>query len=75
MTKMLEQAFATASELPDADQDDIAAIVLSIAKAAAALPPLDDESRAAIAEGRAQARRGEFMSDEQIADIWKRFGA
>ena len=36
--------------------------------------PLDDETRAAIREGREQARRGEFVSDEDMAAFFKRHG-
>ena len=34
---------------------------------------LDDETRAAIREGLEQARRGEFVPDEEIGALWKRF--
>jgi predicted transcriptional regulator len=33
---------------------------------------LDDATRAAIREGREQARRGEFVSDEEMAAFFKR---
>ena len=36
--------------------------------------PLDDETIAAIEEGLAQARRGEFATDAEIADLWKQHG-
>ena len=35
---------------------------------------LDDETRAAIREGLAQAKRGEFVPDEDIQALWKRYG-
>jgi predicted transcriptional regulator len=35
---------------------------------------LDEETRAAIREGRAQARRGEFVSDEDIQAFFERHG-
>jgi hypothetical protein len=35
---------------------------------------LDGETRAAIREGIAQAKRGEFVSDEVIKALWKRYG-
>ena len=35
---------------------------------------LDDETRAAIREGIAQAKRGEFVPDEDIQALWKRYG-
>jgi predicted transcriptional regulator len=35
---------------------------------------MSSEEEAAVAEGLAQAERGEFASDDQIAEVWKRFG-
>jgi predicted transcriptional regulator len=35
---------------------------------------LDDETRAAIREGSEQARRGEFVSDAEMAEFFKRHG-
>jgi len=35
--------------------------------------PEDDATRAAIANGIAQARRGEFASDEEVAAAYARF--
>lgn len=35
---------------------------------------IDDETRAAILEGLAQARRGEFVPDEKIEALWRRHG-
>jgi hypothetical protein len=34
--------------------------------------PLDDETRAAIREGSAQAERGEFVSDEEMTAFFNR---
>ncbi|MBI2716157.1 MAG: hypothetical protein HYX37_17125 [Rhizobiales bacterium] len=39
-----------------------------------AIEPLDDETRVAISEGLEQARRGEFVPDEEMAALWKRHG-
>ncbi len=36
-------------------------------------PAEDDATRAAIANGIAQARRGEFATDEEVAEAFKRF--
>jgi hypothetical protein len=35
---------------------------------------LDDKARAAIREGSVQARRGEFVPEEEIEALWKRHG-
>jgi len=70
MTKRLEQALERIRELPEADQDDAAELLLILAERATAPEKLDDATRAAIREGMAQARRGEFAADEEIAAIF-----
>lgn len=74
MTKILEQAVAKAQSLPEADQDALGAILLSMAEGSPLGPDLDEETRAAIREGLEQARRGEFAAAEDVAAIWRRHG-
>ncbi len=74
MTKLLEQAMAKARELPEEDQDTLALAILAMAEGDDWALPLDDETRAAIIEGLEQARRGEFVRDEEIEALWKRHG-
>jgi predicted transcriptional regulator len=74
MTKLLEDAIKKVRELPEADQDEAAEMLLSIASRNAEPVRLDEETRAAIREGRAQARCGEFVSDEDMAAFFKRHG-
>lgn len=74
MTKMLEEAIKKVRELPEADQDEAAEMLLSVASKTAEPVLLDDETRAAIREGRAEARRGDFVSDEDMAAFFKRHG-
>jgi predicted transcriptional regulator len=73
MTKLLEKAIARVRELPAEDQDAVAVAVLSMAEETRVVA-LDDETRAAIREGLEQARRGEFVPDEEIEALWKRHG-
>ena len=72
VTKLLEKAIEKVRELPAEDQDTVAVAVLSMTEETPVA--LDDETRAAIREGLEQARRGEFVSDEQIDALWKRHG-
>ena len=58
---------------PAEDQDAVAVAVLSMAEEKPVIA-LDDETRAAIREGLEQARRGEFVPDEEIEALWKRHG-
>ena len=70
MTKRLEQAVEKVRELSEADQDDAADLLLVLAARATGAEPLDEATRAAVREGIAQARRGEFAADEEIAAIF-----
>jgi predicted transcriptional regulator len=72
MTKLLEKAIETARKLPAEDQDAVAVAMLSMAEQKPIT--LDDETRAAIREGLDQARRGQFVPDEEIEALWKRHG-
>jgi predicted transcriptional regulator len=69
MTKLLDQAIAKVRELTDEEQDDLARTLLAMLGHV-----MDDETRAAIREGLAQAERGEFVADEVIAESDKRHG-
>ena len=75
MTKLLDHAISRARDLPTDEQDVLATIMLSVAEGDALIPELDEESRVAIREGVAQARRGEFVPDDEIEAVWKRYGA
>lgn len=74
MTKLLEQAIAKARALSEEEQDALALTILALAESDGSLIPIDDETRAAILEGLGQARRGEFVPDEKIQELWKRHG-
>jgi hypothetical protein len=70
MTKLLEQAIEKIRELPEADQDAAAELLLIVASRATAPERLDGATRAAVREGLAQARRGEFATEGEIAAIF-----
>jgi hypothetical protein len=74
MTKLLEQAIARVQNLPEAEQDEAAEVLLSLVSRFREPVRLDDETRAAIREGSEQARRGEFVSDAEMAEFFKRHG-
>lgn len=74
MTKLLEQVIAKVRQLPDAEQDEAAEMLLSVLSRHSGPVDLDDETLAAIREGSEQARRGEFVSDEEMAEFFKRHG-
>jgi predicted transcriptional regulator len=74
MTRMLDEAIKKVRELPDSVQDDAAEMLFSVAAKQGEPVRLDEETRAAIREGRAQARRGEFVSEEDMQAFFERHG-
>jgi predicted transcriptional regulator len=72
MTRLLDLAIAERRKLPPADQDETAEMLLWSIETRAGQLELDSETLAAIDEGLAQARRGEFASDAEIEALWKR---
>lgn len=73
MTKLLESAVARLRRMPEEDQEAVALVLLS-AFEPGPMPGLDEPTRLAIREGLAQADRGEFVSDDEIADLWAKHG-
>ena len=74
MTKLLDQAIEKVRKLPEADQNDTAEMLLWAIETRGGSIPLDDETASAIDEGLADARRGDFASEAEIAALWKRHG-
>jgi predicted transcriptional regulator len=75
MTEILDRAIAKVRALSAEDQDALGAVMLSLAEDwPSHMDDLDDETRTAIRQGLAQARRGEFVPDEDIRALWKRYG-
>jgi predicted transcriptional regulator len=69
MIKLLEEAIAKVRDLPEAVQQEAAEMLLSVAAKAGEPVRLDDETRAAVRQGVAQARRGEFVPDEIVQKV------
>ncbi len=75
MTKRLDRAMEALKKLPEGAQDDIARVVLQLAGVDDEEPvSLSPDERAAIAKSRAAAVRGEFATDEQVAEVWRKYG-
>jgi hypothetical protein len=71
MTKLLDDAVEAARGLPAAAQDDIARVVLRLAGTDEAPPvALSPAERAAIANSKAAAARGELATNEQVRAVW-----
>ena len=75
MTKLLDDAVATARTLPTHAQDEIARLILRLAGADGLLPvTLSADEQAAIAASRAAAARGEFATDTEVQAVWAKHG-
>lgn len=74
MTELFEKAVATVSRLDPKAQDDIAAVMMTLA-GRDDVPPADltPEEEAAIAAAQAAAARGEFATDEQVAALTAKY--
>jgi ABC-type nitrate/sulfonate/bicarbonate transport system substrate-binding protein len=70
MTKLLKEALAKVEVLTDEEQDEAAELLLNLVARRDGPVHLDDETRAAVREGLAQADRGEFASDEEMAKFF-----
>jgi predicted transcriptional regulator len=69
-TEAIAQIEATLPALTTEQAQALAALAKAWTRQA---PPEDDATRAAIAEGLAQADRGEFASDADVAAAFARF--
>jgi predicted transcriptional regulator len=64
------KAFDAIRKIRNAQQHEVARFLLALAEN----PPLTAYEESAIAEGRAQAARGEFASPEAIRAFWAKRG-
>jgi hypothetical protein len=74
MTKVLEDAIEKVRQLPADRQAYVAEVLEQIAAAGSEVFPVPDGHRAAVLEGLEQAERGEFVSDDEMAALWRRCG-
>ena len=73
MTKLLEEALEAVRQLPADSQDEIARAMLNLAGRGDEPEAIDPDHLAAVLEGLAQARRGEFATDEEVEAAFRRF--
>jgi predicted transcriptional regulator len=74
MTKTeIDAVFDRVRTWPPERQEDAVRVLLQMEAAGTGVYVLDDEERAAIEEGMAQARRGEFATDEEVAALFNRY--
>lgn len=74
MTKVLEDAIEKVRRLPEDRQAYAAEVLEQIVAAGSGLFVVPDDHRAAVLDGLAEADRGEFLSDDEMAAFWKKCG-
>jgi predicted transcriptional regulator len=72
ITKVLKEAIEQAETWPQQDQEDLAEYAREIQARRTGVYIMSDDERAAVARGLAEADRGEFVSDEIVAEADKR---
>ena len=75
MTKLLEQGIEAVRELPEKRQNEAGELLLTVAAQNGKHSRLTAEQIKDAKKGLAQAERGEFATDEEMAKTWKKFGA
>lgn len=74
MTKVLEDAFEKVRQLPEDRQAYVAEVLEQIVAAGGDPFVVPENHRAAVLEGLQEAEQGEFVSDEEMAALWKKCG-
>jgi hypothetical protein len=75
MTKeQIDAVLESVRSWPQEDQEELAEIAREMEARRTGVYVMNDEERAAVREGLDQARRGEFVPDDEMDAFWKRFG-
>ena len=72
VAKVLKDVIEQAETWPPQDQEELAEYAREIQARRTGVYIMSDEERAAVRRGLAQADRGEFVSDEVVAEADKR---
>lgn len=74
MTKVLEDAIEKVRRLPEDQHAHVAEILEQIAATGSDPFVVPESHRTAVLAGLAEAERGEYASDEDMAALWKKCG-
>jgi len=74
MTKVLEDVIEKVRRLPEDRQAYVVEVLEQIVANDGDLFVVPDDHRAAVLEGVAEAERGEFATDQEMAALWKKCG-
>lgn len=72
MNRLLKEMIDHAATWPQEDQEELAEYAREIEARRTGVYTMSDDERAAVGKGLAEADRGEFVSDELIAEADKR---
>jgi len=75
MTSAARELLEEVESWPKEDQDELFEIAREIKARRTGTNLMTDEERLAVREGLEQARRGEFVPDEEMESFWKSHGA
>lgn len=73
MISTLKKMLPAIENWPEEDQQALADAAREIAAARAGFYALSPDEERAVTEGLAQADRGDFATEEEIAALWRRF--
>lgn len=71
----VEALIQEASELPEEAQVELVQSLVDMRSQNLGVYHLDDQERAALARSREEVRQGRFVTDEQMNEIFSRYGA
>jgi hypothetical protein len=74
MNPTLQKLLRAIENWPDEDQEALAEAAREIEALRTGVYRMSPAEEAAVAEGLAEAERGDFASDARIAELWKRAG-
>lgn len=74
MTKLLENGIDAVRDLPTDQQNLAGELLLSLAEQSKRRPRLTPEQADDVRHAIAEADRGDFSSDEEMAAFWKKCG-
>ncbi len=72
--KQINAVLENVRSWPQQDQEELVEIAREIEARRTGIYVMNDEERAAVREGLDQARRGEFVPDDEMDALWKKYG-
>jgi len=75
MTKeQIDAVLESVRSWPEQDQEELVELAREIEARRSGVYIMSDAERAAVQEGLDQARRGEFVLDDEMDAFWKKYG-